>query len=299
MMVVGRGRLRRLAGALGGRYMAGKAILLALLCLPWLTLRSPAAVNAVEDLDTSKSCDLTITVQYETDENKDGKGEMKPVPGMKLLLYRVADLTVSNGGAVYQSLAPFASAGIRYEGMDASSSLKAAQKLAGLVKDRTPDKEGTTAADGTVTFTGLEKGMYLAVQVLSQQEGQGRQVRISPCLWQVPMPQLDEAAGINRWQYQTAVFPKAGTVTPPPPRETEPETEPHTEPHTEPPKPPQPPTEKPKEPKPPSPGGGGNPPGSGGGVKTGDTTPIAVTAGLMLSALAVIAAVIVIRRRRK
>lgn len=259
------------------------AFLLFILCLLCIGTHQKvaAAENVVDDLIPDKKSDLKIIVQYEVDSNKDGKPETITVSGMKVLLYKVASLSTSGGGAYYTSLPRYASASIQYEGMTASDSLKAAEQLSKLSEQINPDREAVTASDGSITFNSLEPGIYLAVQADDSGNSQNVKVGISPCLWMVPQPQFDESAGINHWQYQVSVFPKAGTIKI---VETEPATEP--------------PKENPKKNNPSKPSGSSGKIG-GGNVKTGDTTPITELIVLMLAAVGVIAAVFLVRKKRR
>ena len=135
-----------------------------------------------------------------------------PVPGLKVRLYRTADLDVKdNGEAAYRSVPAFAGAGVAYDGaMDAEQSMKAAEKLAASAGGAQPDAEGVTDQNGVLSFADLAPGMYLAVQQGTAETADGRIV-ISPALWQVPMPER-ESSGEYRWTYQVEVFPKAGTL---------------------------------------------------------------------------------------
>lgn len=135
-----------------------------------------------------------------------------PVPGLKVRLFRTADLDVKdNGEAAYRSVPAFAGAGVAYDGaMDAEQSLKAAERLAAAAGGIQPDAEGATDQNGVLSFGGLAPGMYLAVRQGTAETADGRIV-ISPALWQVPMPER-ESSGEYRWTYQVEVFPKAGTL---------------------------------------------------------------------------------------
>lgn len=190
------------------RRMAVLALLLAFLCL---TAVCPAASE--EPFTEGKKGSLRITVLFEKGEkNQSDQWKNVPVPGMKLRLYRTADLDMKDDGeAAYRSVPAFAGAGVAYDGaMDAEQSLKAAERLAAAAGGIQPDAEGATDQNGVLSFGGLAPGMYLAVQQGTAETADGRIV-ISPALWQVPMPER-ESSGEYRWTYQVEVFPKAGTL---------------------------------------------------------------------------------------
>lgn len=227
------------------------ALLFALLCLP-AGLASPVFAE-----ETGESCRLTICAMYEEDSGKAGTAVSKPVSGMRIRLWRTADLIENAGSWSYKPVAAFASVQVSYEGMTASESIDAAKKLM-AVAPSIPDAEGVTGSDGHLFFDNLKTGIYLAVQVKGNEK-----FRMDPCLWQIPIPESDSETGEVRWTYDVEVMPKIENhVTPTP--------TPRNYPHKE-----------PSKPLPASP------------VKTGDATPpllpYAIACGAALVVLILIA----------
>ena len=143
----------------------------------------------------SQTGSLQITVTYEADTGKTGETEDKPAAGMKISLYRTADLVKKSGSFSYQPDEDFSSVSVSYEKMTASQSGAAAKKLAQAAEGVKPDEQGVTGSDGTLSFSNLEPGIYLAVQ-----EGETGNVTMAPCLWQVPQPQVNKKTGAVSWQ---------------------------------------------------------------------------------------------------
>lgn len=188
----------------GTRYPAAAA---ALLLLSLLVCVFPNSVRAGAEGTENRTGSLTITAEYEKKAEEGRDPVMAPVSGMRVRLYRTADLQESRGGYIYKPVGIFTSVSVSYQDMKASDSLRAARKLADAVAGSKPLAEGVTGSDGKVSFENLKAGMYLAVQV-TEKDGP----RMDPCLWQVPMP--DQSAGKNGWNYRVEVNPKTEITVP-------------------------------------------------------------------------------------
>ena len=179
------------------------ALLLALLCLP------AGFAHPVFGADErGETCRLTIKAMYEEDSGKAGVAVSKPASGMRIRLWRTADLVEDSDGWTYKPVDAFASVPVSYKDMTASESARAARQLAAAAGNN-PDAEGLTGSDGQLSFDSLKPGIYLAVQV----QGNGK-VRMDPCLWQVPMPEYDSKTGKVSWIYDVEVMPKTDRVVP-------------------------------------------------------------------------------------
>lgn len=177
------------------------ALLFALLCLS-AGLASPTFAE-----ETGESCRLTICAMYEEDSGKAGAAVSKPVSGMRIRLWRTADLIENAGSWSYKPVAAFASVQVSYEKMTASESIDASKKLMAAARS-IPDAEGVTGSDGHLFFDNLKPGIYLAVQVKGNEK-----FRMDPCLWQIPMPESDSETGEVRWTYDVEVMPKTEEVS--------------------------------------------------------------------------------------
>ncbi len=215
------------------------------------------AFAAQPDLETRTD---SLTVKCST---SDGEEETL-LSGIGLSVAKVADVTCEYGNVTYTLTEDYAEANVSFEGISASESNAIAKKLAQIQDNKGYSGEKkVTGADGVVSFSGLEHGMYLVRQVSST--GMAKDyTTYEPFLVMVP------EVGENSWVYEVNVYPKT-TV-----KKVEKPT---------------PPPEKPKNPKTPK-----NPPKK---VKTGDGTEVMQWAMPLIGASIMIVAVMAMRRRGK
>ncbi|MCC8182355.1 MAG: LPXTG cell wall anchor domain-containing protein [Clostridiales bacterium] len=177
----------------------------ALLCGTCLTAFAAADSPS---LDWSMSGQSAITVQM-----KDGNGAT--VTDGTLTLYQVAVLEQDNGDMVYTLTDGFAASGVSLTDVtDDPSGL--ASELAIYVKENSITGTSVKNTDGTVTFDGLELGLYLVVQT-DQSEGY---YTVNPFVVSVPLDENGE------WSYVVDASPKMGVLTPEPEDDTPDEDEP-------------------------------------------------------------------------
>lgn len=174
-------------------------LLMSLLLIPAGTLRaSGAGTNEMLDpARTDGSIDLTLT----------NPATGKPVTGGKLGLYKVADVLVDNG-FVYTYRSSFSEAGDPPAtdselNEDLAARLYEIATKYSLSPDVTSKKVG---ADGTVSFSNLEVGLYLVVQTAKADGG----LSVDPFLVTVPTRNAD-----GTLDYSVDASPKPGAVTTP------------------------------------------------------------------------------------
>lgn len=153
-------------------------------------------------LDPGVAGSLKVTMTY-TDPNSD-TDNVKVMPGVQVKLAQVAALEVNGGSADYTLLEEYKDTGIELAGMSASDSNEAAKTLAPLVP-KTDIKTAATGTDGTVTFDGLEPGMYLVFQDTDANTAY-RVDAIATFLAAVPLPVQAEEG--NNWKYDVEIYPK-------------------------------------------------------------------------------------------
>lgn len=158
--------------------------------------------DRMPDLVPDQQGSLKLTMTY-TDPNLETEN-IKTMANVTVKLAKVASLSAEGGSAQYTMLEPYSSLGIQPAGMTASESNEAAVQLAALATG-SDVKSGTTGSDGTVTFTGLEPGMYLVFQDAGA-NGDYRVDAIAAMLLSVPYPVVSDAG--NSWQYQVEAQPK-------------------------------------------------------------------------------------------
>ncbi|MCC8182748.1 MAG: hypothetical protein LIO45_07255 [Clostridiales bacterium] len=171
------------------------AMAFALLCGTSLTAFAAADSPS---LDWSMSGQSSITVEM---EDSDGK----TVTDGTLTLYQVALLEQDDGDMVYTLTDGFAASGVSLDDVtDDPSGL--ASELAVYVKENNITGTSVKNTDGTVTFDGLELGLYLVVQT-TQSDGY---YTANPFVVSVPLD-VDGA-----WDYSVDASPKMGVLTPEP-----------------------------------------------------------------------------------
>ena len=163
----------------------------------------------VEDLN-GELASLTVSLVYEDEERQ----EEIPIEGAVIDLYKVADLTVSNGTAHYVLTKDFEASGISFEWMTASQSLKAARELDQLIEEKgiSPTKTGVVDDKGIAAFAELDPGMYLGRQRDLVQISDGVKTTMEPVLWMTPMYELSAAGDRYQWNYHPEVLPKEGEI---------------------------------------------------------------------------------------
>ncbi|MCD8052129.1 MAG: peptidase [Clostridiales bacterium] len=184
--------IRRTAGR-------GLALLLALVLACGMALSAYAADNASLDFTQTGSIELTLA-------DSDGNA----VSGGSVTLYQVATLYLDDGDMAYAYTDGFADCGVTLDVEDTS--------LAETLADYAASKgvSGTTlsiGSSGTVSFGGLELGLYLVVQTTESDNYE----TISPFVVTVPL----EEDGV--WVYDVDASPKVGAVTPTEPEPDEPD----------------------------------------------------------------------------
>ncbi|MDO4634013.1 MAG: pilin N-terminal domain-containing protein [Eubacteriales bacterium] len=214
----------------------------------------------------------TLTIQCLARENAKADTQEMPLDGVELSLAKVADMTVSENGTLIITATPeYAAAGITYENMSASDSIKAAEKLAKLQTEGklSADKK-VTDDDGSITYADLTHGIYLVRQT-------GRRGRASNYTEYAPFLVMVPASEKDQWCYDTNAYPKTDIEKT---TEDEQQTESETGSTTK------PPSDKPSNNNPP---GKTTPPG-GGSVKTGDETPIFAWVIVLIVAVVILSA---------
>ena len=194
---------------------AAIALTLALLCA--------GSIAAFPTKGINEEAPVTLTV------TANNPGDGKAISGLKLTVYKVADMDVDTNGHVEFILMPEfveyndegpkkVDGGLDPNDFDSSSWAKAAKSLEPqVISDAAAKKEFQSAsqvtdANGKVTFTGLEKGLYLMLGVYEGSEYQS--VEVTPVF--LTLPQWSEDAG--EWIYDAQskakprVTPKTGST---------------------------------------------------------------------------------------
>ncbi len=162
-----------------------------------------------EELSQSTTS-LNVDLIYVDEEQK----KNIPVVGAVIDLYKAADLIVDNGAVHYILTEEFSSSGIVFEGMTASASLTAAEKLNAIVNANGLKPCASVASDsqGTAAFPGLDPGMYLGRQREMVQISDTKKLTIEPVLWMTPMYELNGTQDMYTWNYSPTVLPKEGEI---------------------------------------------------------------------------------------
>ncbi|MCD8341160.1 MAG: peptidase [Clostridiales bacterium] len=174
-------------------------LLLALVLACGLAVTAYATDATTASLDFSQTGSVALTLA-----DSDGN----TVSGGAVTIYEVAALYLDDGNMAYAYTDAFSGCTATLDVEDTSL----AATLASYVSAN--GISGTTAAigsDGTVTFSGLELGLYLVVQTTDSDNYE----TINPFLVTVPM----ESDGA--WLYDVDASPKVGAVTPIEPEEEE------------------------------------------------------------------------------
>ena len=164
------------------------AILLALfVCLMVLV---PRGAWAAESPDPTKPCSLTLHCSY----------QLKPLPGMQLRAYRVADGTAD---VSFTLSGAFASLPVQLSGLSAAGWATAAATLASYIQ---PNGIAATAsvqtnATGIATATNLSQGLYLVV-------GDTLKIGLNSYIVEpflIALPSLNQQ---DAWEYDVNAYPK-------------------------------------------------------------------------------------------
>ena len=170
-------------------FAIGAALLLCLLC----------GCASADQTD----CRLTLTLAY---------GD-RTVQGAEFTIYRVGEMRVSGGAASFVPLAEYADVCGAFDGMTTRQNQAYAAKLAARVKN--PAAKATTDANGSATFSGLNAGMYLAVQTGAA----GQAANYERCLpFLVSLPTADPETG--EWSDALSIRAKAEPTPTPTPTAT-------------------------------------------------------------------------------
>ncbi len=171
------------------RIKTAAAVLLALMLLCGMNVSALAADNA--SLDFSQTGSITLTLE-DTD--------VDTVSGGAVTLYQVATLYLDDGNMAYAYTDAFANCGIELNVENTSL----AAYLAAWVSDDTPGTTQTVGSGGTVSFSGLDLGLYLIVQTTSSKNYE----TICPFVGTLPCDDGDTC------DYTVDASPKVGAVIP-------------------------------------------------------------------------------------
>lgn len=171
--------------------------------------RNNTLLLPVEDL-SQDTTSLTVNLTYMDEEQQ----KTIPVTGATIDLFKVADLVVHNGAAAYVLTSEFESSGIDFEGMTASESLEAAEKLYKIIDSQSLHSFATSVSDsnGLAKFSSLDPGMYLGRQREMVKISDTKKITMEPVLWMTPMYVLNETQDMYTWDYYPVVFPKEGEI---------------------------------------------------------------------------------------
>ena len=177
--------------------MKKKLLPLVALVLLCLTVLWPFAVGGTTPLDPDAPASLTLHYQ------KDGT----VFPELQVSIYRVAQAFPDGS---YELIDPFASYHINIHGitMQEQWNTVAQTICAYIVADQVaPDREGLTDANGTVSFTDLETGLYFVREVVADNSG-GTYI-FNQFMVYLPTPQQD-----GSFSYDVEARPKCTAFIP-------------------------------------------------------------------------------------
>lgn len=133
----------------------------------------------------------------------DNRGKQTPYTGVNMKLYQVGTVSESSGDASFTLDSGFDRSGLRMtELTTADQWASAARTLSGMVTSSdVRNMEGTSDAQGEISYNDLSQGVYLLVQNSTQD-----QITVAPSLFTVPM-QED-----GTWNYDVKIYPKFQSV---------------------------------------------------------------------------------------
>lgn len=157
-----------------------------------MTAVEEAASGVVEMPGLSESPkSLTITYTYA------GHG----VAGVRLAIYRIANVTVTRGRVDYTLTEEFKAYPVDFEAMTTASSIAYAASVS--TAGKTAEQTGMTDEEGRVVFADLEPGMYLIVQTEATGAAAAYE-KTEPYL--LAVPQADTEDGV--WIDAVTAYPK-------------------------------------------------------------------------------------------
>lgn len=144
--------------------------------------------------EAGKKGSLNLTVQ-QTDED----GKVTPLTGVKLELYRVADVEF-DGNVHFVLTSSMSSAKLDFDSFEnASEWYAAAEKLAEVAAaSSVKPVEAVSDEQGKVVYSDMEEGMYLVIGAPESS------VKVTPMLLTVPFASTEEG-----WIYDVQAYPKA------------------------------------------------------------------------------------------
>lgn len=159
-------------------------------------------IDQMPDLEPGRKGSLSVALSY-----KNEAGQSVKIEGVTLQAFKVADLTVINGGSsTYTLTEDFAGSQIAFDGMGASDSNQAAKALKAIVLEKgLKGQASVTDANGKAYFKDLEPAMYLVVQTANA-DTVPLYTEMDPYLVSVPMG--DTGSGSNTWKYDVDTIPK-------------------------------------------------------------------------------------------
>lgn len=144
--------------------------------------------------EAGKKGSLNLTVQ-QTDED----GKTTPLTGVKLELYRVADVSF-DGNVHFVLTSSMSSAGVDFEKLESAGDwYSAAETLAATVgKTTLTPTEAVSDGEGKISYSDLEEGMYLLIGSADST------ATVTPMLLSIPFVEENEG-----WVYDVQAYPKA------------------------------------------------------------------------------------------
>lgn len=157
-----------------------------------------SGVVLADSYEQGRKGSFNLTVQ-ETDSD----GNVTPLSGVKLKLYKVGSVNY-DGNVHFVADGAFSSAGVDFDALESADDwFSAASKLSEVVtKSSVTGQEAASDSNGKIVYSNLEEGMYL---ILGASDGT---VTVTPMLLSMPY-----ATKENGWVYDVQAFPKVEKVT--------------------------------------------------------------------------------------
>ena len=171
---------------------------LAFLVMAVMLIGSISQVVLADDYEAGKTGTITLTVQEAGDD-----GTVKPIPNVKLTLYKVGSVTFDgNVHFVADNALQFTE--IDFENLKTADEwYKTAETLSAAVKRADFNgSEMQSDAEGKIVYSNVAEGVYLIVQ----SNPDDPDVSVSPMVLTVPF--AEESTG---WTYDVQAYPKAVT----------------------------------------------------------------------------------------
>lgn len=170
---------------------------LAFLVMGVMLIGSLSQIVLAGNYEAGKTGTISLTVQETGDD-----GTQKPIPNVKLTLYKVGSVSY-DGNVHFVADSALQFTGVDFENLktaedwySAAETLSAAVKKIGLT-----GIEKQSDAQGKIVYSNQQEGMYLIVQ-----DNRDGKVSVSPMLLSVPF--AEEGTG---WTYDVQAYPKAVT----------------------------------------------------------------------------------------